>query len=231
MADAVAAPLTVRVKLPFAMPVPVRGMMSGELASELRMVSVPARAPRASPCRSHSGAASPGNRRRSFRPRARTPPAGACRRSAASRSRTRRAQRARRGSAPGERRQGKAAPPPAVPPTRPRRRPARRRSGAASPAPSIRAACRIGTSGCRPCRTTRSWTEWAARRPPRQLRPAPGPPSRRRGQSVRPARGRPRSGSPRRRPSWTVPCTRPRSGRFPGRPPPARCRNRAPSWE
>ncbi len=44
--DAVAAPLVVRVKLPLAAPVPVRGTASGELESELVMVRVPGRAPR-----------------------------------------------------------------------------------------------------------------------------------------------------------------------------------------
>jgi hypothetical protein len=46
LTEAEGPPLTVRVKAPLVTPVPVRGMMSGEVASELVMVRVPGRAPR-----------------------------------------------------------------------------------------------------------------------------------------------------------------------------------------
>ena len=46
VAEAEVLPLTVRRKLPLATPVPVRGTMVGELASELVMVRVPVRGPR-----------------------------------------------------------------------------------------------------------------------------------------------------------------------------------------
>ncbi len=41
----VAAPLTVRVKVPLTMPVPVRGTRSGEVVAELVMVRVAVRGP------------------------------------------------------------------------------------------------------------------------------------------------------------------------------------------
>ena len=46
-AEAEEPPLTVRRKLPLETPVPVRGRSAGELVSELVMVRVPVRGPRA----------------------------------------------------------------------------------------------------------------------------------------------------------------------------------------